>query len=193
MQYYVVTFTHTKLAGWAAHLHAHVEYLNKLIDEGKLQISGPGVDTPIRSAQLVFKTTDREELDQLVANDPYSIHDLVASQTTNLWDVQVGSMEKPATPDPKGTKYFRAAFALPEGTDTSAVDAERKAYLEALLDERKIRAAGTYVNAPSEGLSILSVPGKEAAEEIMKNDPFVKELGAKYEVIEWDPKFGDFK
>ena len=30
MQYYVVTFTHTKLAGWAAHLHAHVSYLNKL-------------------------------------------------------------------------------------------------------------------------------------------------------------------
>lgn len=72
-----------------------------MISENKLQISGPGVGTPVRSAQLIFKITDKDELDKLVSNDPYSIHGLVASSTKNLWDVQYGSMEKQAEADPK--------------------------------------------------------------------------------------------
>ena len=193
MKYYVVTFTHTKIVGWAIFLHAHVKYLKKLLKEDKLQISGPGVGTPVRIAQLVFKVTDREELDQLVAGDPYSIHGLVASSTANLWDVQVGSMLKPAEADAEGTKYFRAAYELKEGTDTAAYKDARTAYLNDLLGKKKLRAAGTYENNPMAGLTILSVPSAEDAEAIMKEDPYVKELGAEYQVIQWDPKFGDFK
>ena len=192
MKYYVVTFTHTKIVGWAIFLHAHVKYLKKLLAENKLQISGPGVGTPVRSAQLVFKVTDREELDKLVAGDPYSIHGLVASSTVNLWNVQVGSMEKPKTSDPEGTKYFRATYELKEEADDAHKTA-RTAYLKKLLGEKKLRAAGGYVNNTLAGLSILSVPSAEAAEAIMKDDPFVKELGASFEVIQWDPKFGEFK
>ena len=124
MQYHIVTFTHTKLFGWAVYLHAHVKYLKKLLKEDKLQISGPGVGTPVRSAQLVFKETDRTELDKLVAGDPYSIHGLVASSTVNLWDVKVGSMLKPATPDSEGTNYFRATYELKEGTVPGEVESE---------------------------------------------------------------------
>ena len=193
MKYYVVTFTHTKIVGWAIFLHAHIKYLKKLLKEDKLQISGPGVGTPVRSAQLVFKVTDREELDKLVAGDPYSVHGLVASSTANLWDVQVGSMLKPASADADGTKYFRATYELKENTDVTAHKDARDAYLKNLLKDKKLRAAGTYENDPSAGLSILSVPGFEEAEAIMKNDPYVKELGADYQVIQWDPKFGEFK
>jgi len=193
MQYYVVTFTHTKIVGWAVFLYAHVKYLKKLLKEDKLQISGPGVGTPVRSAQLVFKVTDRKELDRLVAGDPYSIHGLVASSTVNLWDVQCGSMEKPAKPDPEGTKYFRAAYSLPEGTDLSLCSAKRESWLNGLLKEKKLRAAGSYVNDPLSGLSILSVSGADEAEAIVKEDPYVKELGADCQVIQWDPRFGAFK
>ena len=193
MQYYVVTFTHTKIVGWAIFLYAHVKYLKKLLKEDKLQISGPGVGTPVRSAQLVFKVTDREELDRLVEGDPYSIHGLVASSTVNLWDVKCGSMEKPKEPDEEGTKYFRATYALAEGTDPALCRAERDIWLNGLLKEKKLRAAGTYVNNPLSGLSILSVLSVDEAEAIMKEDPYVKELGADYQVIQWDPKFGEFK
>ncbi len=193
MQYYVVTFTHTKLFGWAVHLHGHVSYLKKLLKEDKLQISGPGVSTPVRSAQLVFKVTDRDELDKLVAGDPYSIHGLVASSTVNLWDVKYGSMLKPETPDPKDTKYFRATYEFKEGTDASAYKDAHNAYLKKLLKDKKMRAAGDYVNNPAAGLAILSVADATEAESIMKNDPYVKQLGATYQVIQWDPKFGDFK
>ena len=191
MRYYVVTFTHTKIVGWAIYLYAHVRYLKKLLKEDKLQISGPGVGTPVRSAQLVFKVTDEKELDELVAGDPYSVHGLVASSTKNLWDVQWGSMEKPASADSDGTKYFRATYDL-GGSDASGYGEKRDGYMNALLDEKKMRAAGPYVNDSSKGLLILSVLSAEEAEGIMQNDPYVKELGADYQVIQWDPKFGDF-
>ena len=192
MKYYVVTFTHTKIVGWAIYLHAHVKYLKKLLKEDKLQISGPGVGTPVRSAQLVFKVTDEKELDQLIAGDPYSIHGLVASSTKNLWDVQWGNMEKPQTPDKSDTKYFRATYELKE-SNTAEYDDERDAYLKKLLNDKKMRACGPYINNPKAGLAILSVSSADEAEEIMKNDPYVKKLNASYQVIQWDPKFGEFK
>lgn len=192
MQYYVVTFTHTKIVGWAVFLPAHISYLKKMIREGKLQISGPGVGTPVRSAQLVFKVTDKEKLDRLVAGDPYSRHGLVATKTENLWDVQFGKMTKAETPDPDGTKYFRAAWTLKQEIPAD-VQTKHDAYLKDLLQKKKIRAAGPYVNNPQAGLMILSVPEKSEAESIVMEDPFVKKLGAEYQLIEWDPKFGEFK
>ena len=102
-------------------------------------------------------------------------------------------MLKPENADADTTKYFRATYELKEGTDVSAQKDARDIYLKKLLDEKKLRAAGTYENNPSAGLSILSVPGFEEAEAIMKNDPYVKEFGAEYQVIQWDPKFGEFK
>ena len=77
-------------------------------------------------------------------------------------------------------------------TFTAHEDAH-KAYLRKLPGEKKLRAAGSYVNNPSAGLAILSVADAEAADAIMKEDPYVRDLGADYQVIQWDPKFGDFK
>lgn len=193
MKYYVVTYTHTKMVGWTTYLHAHVKYLKDLVKKGKLQISGPGVGTPVRSAQLVFTVTDPDELDELIADDPYSIHDLVASKTVNLWNVQWGNMGKPDTPDPKETKYFRATYTLKDKNVPEDCEERRNVYLNGLLQEKKIRAAGPYENDASSGLSIISVADKDTAEAIMKEDPYVKELGADYQIIEWDPKFGEFR
>lgn len=191
MQYYVVTFTHTKIVGWAVFLAAHVRYLKKMIRDGKLQISGPGVGTPVRSAQLVFKVTDKEELDRLVAGDPYSRHGLVASKTENLWDVKIGKMTKAEPADPDGTKYFRTEYTLDQDIP-SDVKERHDAYLKELLQKKKIRAAGPYVNDEKRGLMILSVPEASEAESLVKEDPYVKELNGKYQVIQWDPKFGEF-
>lgn len=192
MQYYVVTFTHTKIVGWTIFLPAHISYLKKLIKEDKLQISGPGVGTPVRSAQLVFKVTDKTELDQLVAGDPYSRHGLVATKTENLWDVRVGKMTRAETPDPDGTKYFRAVYSLNQEIPAD-VQEKHDTYLKELLQKKKIRAAGPYVNNPQAGLMIVSVPEESEAKNLVKEDPFVRELGAEYQVIEWDPKFGEFR
>lgn len=193
MQYYVVTYTHTKLVRWAIYLYSHIKYLKDLVKQGKLQISGPGIGTPVRSAQLVFNVTDRKELDQLIADDPFSIKGLVASSTTNLWDVQYGTMTRPSSPDPKGTRYFRATYDLKGAKVPEDIEKKRQTYLQRLLKHRKIRAAGAYVNNPTAGLSIIAATEPAEAEALMREDPYVKELGADFEVIEWDPKFGSFR
>ena len=102
-------------------------------------------------------------------------------------------MLKPEKADPKGTKYFRYTYELDESKDPNEGKEERLAYLNGLLSEGKLRAAGTYENSPLAGLTILSVPSREDAEAIAKEDPIVKNNGASYQIIEWDPKFGDFK
>ena len=111
----------------------------------------------------------------------------------NLWNVEYGSMLKPSTPDKNGIRYFRAAFELKDDVDTSSVEQERDAYIKQLVSERKLRAAGSYVNRPSAGLMILSVRDADEAADIMKDDPYVAKLGATFQVIQWDPRFGDFK
>ena len=101
-------------------------------------------------------------------------------------------MLKPATPDKEGTNYFRATFDLKDA-DASAIEEEHDAYIKKLLDEKKLRTSGSYVNNPKAGLSILSVADAAEAEAIMKADPFVEKLGAEYQVIQWNPRCGDFK
>ena len=193
MKYYVVTFTHTRILGWLLYLYAHIKYLKRLIKQGKLQVSGPGLGTPIRSAQLVFNVTDKDELNRLVNNDPFSIHGLVASSTVNLWDVKYGSMLKPDTPDSEGTKYFRGTYCLKDGVNTSSVEQARDNYIRLLMSKRKLRASGNYVGNVPSGLTILSVASFLEAEDIMKHDPYVAQLGATYQVTEWNPLFGEFK
>ena len=100
-------------------------------------------------------------------------------------------MEKPETPDSDDTKYFRATYELKKES-TAEFDAERDAYLKQLLNEKKMRASGPYINNPQAGLTILSVTSAEEAEKIMKEDPYVKKLNASYQIIQWDPKFGEF-
>ena len=102
-------------------------------------------------------------------------------------------MLKPPAADADGTKYFRATYELKEGTDITAVEADHAAYMEKLLNEKKLRASGPYVNNPLAGLSILSIADAAAAEAIVKGDPYVEKLAASWQVIEWDPGFGDFK
>ena len=193
MQYYVVTYTHTKLVRWAIYLYAHIKYLKKLVKQGKLQISGPGVGTPVRSAQLVFNVTDEKVVNQLIADDPYSIHDLVASKTVHLWNVTHGSMTKPAASDPEGTKYYRATYELKDQALLNQYQKEHDAYLDQLLKEKKIRAAGSYVEDQLSGLLIISAADATQAETIMRKDPYIQHGHAKYKIIEWDPKFGEFK
>ena len=81
---------------------------------------------------------------------------------------------------------------MKDDADTGSVEQERDAYLKQLLSERKMRAAGSYANRPSAGLMILSARDADEAADIMKNDPYVARLGATFQVIQWDPRFGDF-
>ena len=190
MEYYVVTYTHTKIIPWAIFLYPHIRYLKKLVKEGKLLVSGPGVGTPVRSAQLVFKVKDEGELNNLLAEDPFSVRGLVATSTINRWKVKWGSMENKETSDGKAAKYFRVTYTLDEGTALSDGEESNREYAQKLLDQKQLCAAGSYVNDKFKGLLILSVDDMVSAEKIMEASPLVKDFGASYQIIEWNPLYG---
>ena len=62
----------------------HREYLKSLLERGKLHESGPFVDDS--GALLLYDAEDVAEVQELLANDPYAPHGVVASVTINEWN-----------------------------------------------------------------------------------------------------------
>lgn len=62
----------------------HREYLQKLLDEGKLVESGPWMDDS--GALIVYEAADESEARKLIAADPYTAAGVVARSTLNEWN-----------------------------------------------------------------------------------------------------------
>ncbi|AYU54139.1 YciI family protein [Staphylococcus debuckii] len=97
MKYYLVTFIHTDLEGWKKYVNAHIQYLEKLISEQKLVVSGPLQDAEKgkKEAVLIFHVKNKQELMTLLENDPYWYEGLVADYTIREWNPMFGSLQKP--------------------------------------------------------------------------------------------------
>ncbi|KOR12642.1 hypothetical protein AMC75_09235 [Staphylococcus carnosus] len=97
MKYYLVTFVHTDLEGWKKYVNAHIRYLEKLIKEHKLIVSGPLQDAEKgeKEAILIFHVKDKKELMALLENDPYWYEGLVAEYNVREWNPMFGSLQKP--------------------------------------------------------------------------------------------------
>lgn len=80
----VLTFTEDK-----AHLlqvrPRHREYLKELLEAGKLHESGPFADDS--GGVVVYDAADEAELDEIVANDPYTSEGIVVSRTIKEWNL----------------------------------------------------------------------------------------------------------
>jgi hypothetical protein len=68
----------------------HRVYLQALVDQGKVGAAGPWVDDSAGFA--IYQVADRAELDQLLAQDPYTIDGVAASRTVNEWKLVMGSV-----------------------------------------------------------------------------------------------------
>lgn len=64
---------------------AHVEYLQKLSMEGKVLLSGPAELGGI----TLYDVQSKEELEELLANDPFTKGGLVKSREITKWDVKM--------------------------------------------------------------------------------------------------------
>ncbi len=62
----------------------HREYLKKLLDDGKLHESGPFVDDT--GALLIYDAADLAEVQELLANDPYTPNGIVAGASIHEWN-----------------------------------------------------------------------------------------------------------
>lgn len=98
MKFFVVTMTHPDGPEWGQHVMPHVEYLNGLIEVGKLRASGPVVGSTLRAGLLLFTVENRAKLDALIAADPFAIEGLIAELTVTEWNPLFGAFAREAAP-----------------------------------------------------------------------------------------------
>ncbi|MEN2435856.1 YciI family protein [Weeksellaceae bacterium A-14] len=92
MAYFIATYTHPDEEGWKKHLQAHIDFLIDCVEKGKIFSSGPFIDTPVRSAAIIFQVEDRKEVEALVAKDPYTIYGQVGECVIREWKPLFGTL-----------------------------------------------------------------------------------------------------
>lgn len=69
----------------------HREYLQRLIDDGRVAAAGPWADDSAGFA--IYRVADRVELDRLLAEDPYTTEGVAAARTVHEWTIVLGSLQ----------------------------------------------------------------------------------------------------
>ncbi|KXV61414.1 hypothetical protein AD948_01810 [Acetobacter senegalensis] len=100
MPIYLVRMDHPDGDGWGQHVVAHVLYLKRLIQEGSLLASGPLKGTPLRSGFLIMKGANRQEIEAMVARDPFSPEGLICDLRIEEWDPLFGCLSNLSTGKP---------------------------------------------------------------------------------------------
>ncbi|WP_312160178.1 YciI family protein [Phenylobacterium sp.] len=91
MAFFLVTMTHPDGEGWGRHVVSHVDYLKSLIAVGKIRASGPVEGLGKRAGFILVTADDREEVEQLIALDPFAVEGLIDELTILSWDPMFGA------------------------------------------------------------------------------------------------------
>ena len=97
MPLYAVTYDHPDEEGWRQHVGPHVVWLRERLDDGSLLASGPFPGEAVKAALLIMDAPDRQELDRIVASDPFAMADLIANLTIREWDPIFGTFNARST------------------------------------------------------------------------------------------------
>lgn len=89
MARFLVLTTFTSAEKRMAHRPEHREYLNQLVNEGKLLMAGPFEDES--GGLIIFEAVDEAEVQGMVANDPFSINGVFATTEIREWKLVAGS------------------------------------------------------------------------------------------------------
>lgn len=68
----------------------HRAYLQELVEQGKVGAAGPWADDSAGFA--IYQVADRDELDRLLADDPYTVDGVAKDRTVHEWKVVLGSV-----------------------------------------------------------------------------------------------------
>lgn len=93
MAFFLVTMSHPDGEGWNTHLKAHIDYLQELVEQGKLRASGPLRGTPLRTGFLILLADNKAEAEAIIAQDPFAIEGLIEELTIVEWDPLFGAFE----------------------------------------------------------------------------------------------------
>ena len=83
--------THPDGDGWGQHVMAHVAFLQHLVDAGSIRASGPVTDLGKRAGFIIMTADSREEIEKLIAQDPFSVEGLIDELTIIAWDPMFGA------------------------------------------------------------------------------------------------------
>ena len=88
--FFAVILSHPDGPGWGEHVHAHVAYLRRMVEEGRIRASGQVTGRPLRSGMYIADVADRAELDALIAGDPFAQAGLIAACEIVEWKPFIG-------------------------------------------------------------------------------------------------------
>ena len=97
MAFFLVTMTHPDGEGWGRHVGPHVTFLQSLIEAGKIRASGPVTGLGKRAGFIIVTADNRQEVEQMVAQDPFSIEGLIDDLTILEWDPMFGAFANDAS------------------------------------------------------------------------------------------------
>lgn len=89
MARFLVLTTFSSAEKRMAHRAEHRVYLKRLVDAGSLLMAGPFVDET--GGLIVFEAADEAEVQELMANDPFSINGVFATTEVRPWILVAGS------------------------------------------------------------------------------------------------------
>ncbi len=67
----------------------HRAYLAGLVEQGSVLVAGPWADDT--GGFVVYQVTDRAQLDQLLADDPYTLEGVSAGRAIKEWRITMGA------------------------------------------------------------------------------------------------------
>lgn len=97
MPVYLVRMEHPDGDGWGEHVVAHVQYLKRLIQEGSLLASGPLKGAPLRSGFLIMKGDTLQQIEAMIAHDPFASEGLICGLRIEEWDPLFGCLSEHAS------------------------------------------------------------------------------------------------
>ncbi len=101
MAFFLVTMTHPDGDGWGRHVVPHVGFLQSLIEAGKVRASGPVTGLGKRAGFIIVTADSREEVEHLIAQDPFAVEGLIDDLTILAWDPMFGAFADDPAREPK--------------------------------------------------------------------------------------------
>lgn len=84
----IATYVENAVERRAPYREAHLAYLRKLKDAGKVVMAGAFAD-PVDAALIIYQAANKEEVEEMLKNDPYMQNGLWPRVTIREWNVVV--------------------------------------------------------------------------------------------------------
>jgi uncharacterized protein YciI len=84
----IATYVENAVERRAPYREAHLAYLRKLKDAGKVVMAGAFTD-PVDAALIIYRAESKDEVEALLKNDPYVQNGLWPRVTIREWNVAV--------------------------------------------------------------------------------------------------------